>query len=44
MIYTSDSLEIVPEVQCRKCDLRVTSDGNAVVVRCFDCLDIQVGS
>lgn len=29
-----------PEVQCRKCDLRLTPDNKAVIVECFQCFDI----
>lgn len=39
VLFTSEEAEQIPSLQCRKCDLKVTSDGKAVIVRCFDCLD-----
>lgn len=38
-IYSSDERP-APEVQCKKCDLRLTTDNTAVIVECFQCYDI----
>lgn len=36
----SNSEEAFPEVQCKKCHLRLTSDNLAVVVKCYNCVDL----
>ncbi|KAJ8924110.1 hypothetical protein NQ315_006892, partial [Exocentrus adspersus] len=38
-IYSSNE-KPAPEVLCKKCDLRLTVDNQAVVVECFQCYDI----
>lgn len=39
VIYSSGEIP-GPEVQCKRCDLRLTTDSKAVIVECFQCFDI----
>lgn len=39
-IIFSSSQRPSPEVQCKKCDLRLTPNNTAVIVECFQCYDI----
>ncbi|KAJ8955751.1 hypothetical protein NQ318_008624, partial [Aromia moschata] len=39
-IIFSTNEQQAPEVQCKKCDLRLTPDRTAVVVQCSHCFDI----
>lgn len=41
ILYTADSM-VTPTVQCKRCNLFLTSDGLAVVVHCTDCFEIPV--
>lgn len=41
LLYSSNELEI-PQVQCKKCNLRVTTDKNSVIVDCYHCYDISL--
>ncbi|CAH1980294.1 unnamed protein product [Acanthoscelides obtectus] len=43
IIFSSSGIP-QPELQCKKCDLRLTEDGKAVVVECFQCYDIPAPS
>ncbi|CAG9768242.1 unnamed protein product [Ceutorhynchus assimilis] len=37
-IFTT-SLNVAPTMQCRRCDLQLTPDGDAVIVRCVQCYE-----
>nr|CAH7760468.1 unnamed protein product [Callosobruchus chinensis] len=39
IIFSSSGIP-QPKLQCKKCDLRLTEDGKAIVVECFQCYDI----